>query len=97
MKTPMRHGIAVLLVLLLCASVFLNEQLRRPTEAPPRARPHPPILQGYSGIIDHKETCSQVNPDVTAAVCIDFHLFTKPGENNQCEYLGVKPLQVKQT
>ncbi|KAI9544351.1 hypothetical protein NQZ68_001223 [Dissostichus eleginoides] len=76
-----RHGIAVLLVLLLCASLFLvyngsfndtssrdandththththtwqNEQLRRPSEAPPRARPHPPILQGYSGIIDHK-------------------------------------------
>lgn len=70
-----RHGIAVLLVLLLCASLFLvyngsfysasreanetrsrpNEQLRRPTEAPTTvAKPHPPVLQGYSGIIDHK-------------------------------------------
>lgn len=76
MKTPMRHGVAVLLVLLLCASLFLvyngsfpgasrdandtahvrqHEQLRRPTEASVRvAKPHPPALQGYSGIIDHK-------------------------------------------
>ncbi|TNN88541.1 hypothetical protein EYF80_001324 [Liparis tanakae] len=89
MKTPMRHGIAVLLVLLLCASLFLvyngsfngasrdandthvrqHEQLRRPTEASVRvAKPQPPVLQGYSGIIDHKETCSEVNPDVTAGV-----------------------------
>ncbi|KAM7400212.1 hypothetical protein PAMA_004757 [Pampus argenteus] len=72
----LRHGIAVLLVLLLCASLFLvyngnfnsasrdanetrirqHEQLRRPTEASVRvAKPHPPVLQGYSGIIDHKE------------------------------------------
>lgn len=29
--------------------------------------------------------------------CIDCHLFTKPGENNQWEYRGAKPLQVKQT
>lgn len=70
-----RHGVAVLLVLLLCASLFLvyngsfsgasrdandtrirqHEQLRRPTEASVRvAKPHPPVLQGYSGIIDHK-------------------------------------------
>ncbi|XP_020566356.1 alpha-N-acetylgalactosaminide alpha-2,6-sialyltransferase 5 isoform X2 [Oryzias latipes] len=82
-----RHGIAVLLVLLLCASLFLvyngsfysasreanetrsrpNEQLRRPTEATTTvAKPHPPVLQGYSGIIDHKplrmhcSTCSLV-------------------------------------
>ncbi|XP_069014052.1 LOW QUALITY PROTEIN: alpha-N-acetylgalactosaminide alpha-2,6-sialyltransferase 5 [Embiotoca jacksoni] len=75
MKTPMRHGVAVLLVLLLCASLLLvyngsfngasrdandtrvrqHEQLRRPTEAPVGvAEPHPPVLQGYSGIIDHK-------------------------------------------
>lgn len=27
--------------------------------------------------------------------CIDFHLFTKPGENNQCECLGGKVLRVK--
>ncbi|XP_040000062.1 alpha-N-acetylgalactosaminide alpha-2,6-sialyltransferase 5 isoform X2 [Xiphias gladius] len=87
MKTPMRHGVAVLLVLLLCASLFLvyngsfhiasrdandthirrHEQLRRPTEAPARvAEPHPPVLQGYSGIIDHKplrmhcQTCALV-------------------------------------
>ncbi|XP_026168750.1 alpha-N-acetylgalactosaminide alpha-2,6-sialyltransferase 5 isoform X2 [Mastacembelus armatus] len=87
MKTPMRHGVAVLLVLLLCASLFLvyngsfngasrdandthtrqHEQLRRPTEASVRvAKPHPPVLQGYSGIIDHKplrmhcQTCALV-------------------------------------
>ncbi|KAM8727667.1 alpha-N-acetylgalactosaminide alpha-2,6-sialyltransferase 5 isoform 1-T1 [Acanthopagrus schlegelii] len=89
MKTPMvkRHGVAVLLVLLLCASLFLvyngsftgasrdandtrirqHEQLRRPTEASVRvAKPHPPALQGYSGIIDHKplrmhcQTCALV-------------------------------------
>ncbi|XP_042077935.1 alpha-N-acetylgalactosaminide alpha-2,6-sialyltransferase 5 isoform X2 [Haplochromis burtoni] len=75
MKTPMRHGVAVLLVLLLCASLFLvyngsfngasrdandtrirqHEQLRRPTEASVGvAKPHPPILQGYNSIIDHK-------------------------------------------
>lgn len=68
-----RHGVAVLLVLLLCASLFLvyngsfsgtsrdandtrirqHEQL--PTEPSVRvAKPHPPVLQGYSGIIDHK-------------------------------------------
>ncbi|CAB1417349.1 unnamed protein product [Pleuronectes platessa] len=40
-----------------------HEQLRRPTEAPPAAvalKPHPPVLQGYSGIIDHKQssTCT---------------------------------------
>lgn len=65
----------MLLVLLLCASLFLvyngsftgasrdandtrirqHEQVRRPTEASVRvAKPHPPALQGYSGIIDHK-------------------------------------------
>lgn len=70
-----RHGVAVLLVLLLCASLFLvyngsfsgaardandtrvrqHDQLRRPTGAPVRvAKPRPPVLQGYSGIIDHK-------------------------------------------
>lgn len=70
-----RHGVAVLLVLLLCASLFLvyngsfniasresndtrirqHEQLRRPTEVSVKvAKPHPPVLQGYSGIIDHK-------------------------------------------
>ncbi|XP_068196803.1 alpha-N-acetylgalactosaminide alpha-2,6-sialyltransferase 5 isoform X2 [Antennarius striatus] len=84
MKTPMRHGVAVLLVLLLCASLFLvyngsfngasrdandthvrqDEQqqhqqlrgLRRPTDAPAGGvtDPQPPVLQGYSGIIDHK-------------------------------------------
>ncbi|KAF7654213.1 hypothetical protein LDENG_00072370 [Lucifuga dentata] len=93
MKTPMRHGVAVFLVILLCASLFLvyngsfnstsrdandthiqHQQLRRPTEASIKvAKPHPPALQGYSGIIDHKG-------------CTDFHLFTKPEENNQCEY-----------
>ncbi|XP_076004462.1 alpha-N-acetylgalactosaminide alpha-2,6-sialyltransferase 5 [Genypterus blacodes] len=87
MKTPMRHGVAVFLVILLCASLFLayngsfngawrdandthvrqHEQLRRPTEASVRvAKPHPPALQGYSGIIDHKplrmhcQTCALV-------------------------------------
>ncbi|XP_037537812.1 alpha-N-acetylgalactosaminide alpha-2,6-sialyltransferase 5 [Nematolebias whitei] len=70
MKTPLRHGVAVLLVLLLCASLFLvyngnfssasrdtNDTLiqQRPPEAPATvARPHLPALQGYSGIIDHK-------------------------------------------
>ncbi|KAK5860314.1 hypothetical protein PBY51_021803 [Eleginops maclovinus] len=90
MKTPMRHGIAVLLVLLMCASLFLvyngsfngtssrdandthtqthtRQHEQRPTEASVRApKPHPPILQGYSGIIDHKpprmhcQTCALV-------------------------------------
>ncbi|XP_045908906.1 alpha-N-acetylgalactosaminide alpha-2,6-sialyltransferase 5 isoform X2 [Micropterus dolomieu] len=83
MKTPMRHGVAVLLVLLLCASLFLvyngsfngasrdandthirqHEQLRRPTEASVRvAKPHPPVLQGYSGIIDHKGSVAHQSP-----------------------------------
>ncbi|KAK2822717.1 hypothetical protein Q5P01_022782 [Channa striata] len=86
--TDKRHGVAVLLVLLLCVSLFLvyngsfngasrdsndthirqHEQLRRPTDASSVrvAKPHPPVLQGYSGIIDHKplrmhcQTCSLV-------------------------------------
>ncbi|XP_034559836.1 alpha-N-acetylgalactosaminide alpha-2,6-sialyltransferase 5 isoform X2 [Notolabrus celidotus] len=44
-----------------------QEHLRQPTEAPARvAKPHPPALEGYVGIIDHKplrmhcETCSLV-------------------------------------
>ncbi|TMS09730.1 Alpha-N-acetylgalactosaminide alpha-2,6-sialyltransferase 5, partial [Larimichthys crocea] len=48
-------------------SIRQHEQLRRPTEAPVRvAKPHPPVLQGYSGIIDHKplrmhcQTCALV-------------------------------------
>ncbi|XP_055007345.1 alpha-N-acetylgalactosaminide alpha-2,6-sialyltransferase 5 [Boleophthalmus pectinirostris] len=103
MKTPMRHGVAVLLVLLLCASLFLvyngnfsgagardrdandtsapaahvrpapEHVQRRPTSAPlPQTRAEEkeeelaPVLQGYSGIIDHKplrmhcRTCSLV-------------------------------------
>ncbi|XP_072296766.1 alpha-N-acetylgalactosaminide alpha-2,6-sialyltransferase 5 [Eucyclogobius newberryi] len=110
MKTPMRHGVAVLLVLLLCASLFLvyngsfsgasrdandttpvrpaqGRVQRGPTGAPlprvslgaesdPRRPPQQteeeeeeeeaPILQGYSGIIDHQplrmhcRTCSLV-------------------------------------
>lgn len=100
MKTPMRHGVAVLLVLLLCASLFLvyngsfsgaardaNDtrvqqgrlQRRRPTSVSlpqhqhqtdhprPGTEEEPaPVLQGYSGIIDHKplrmhcRTCSLV-------------------------------------
>lgn len=90
-----RHGVAVLLVLLLCASLFLvyngsfsiasrdandtrirqHEQLRRPTEASVRvAKPHPPVLQGYSGIIDHKVSrCGSVRLSlrtVTSGVCL---------------------------
>ncbi|CAJ1072820.1 alpha-N-acetylgalactosaminide alpha-2%2C6-sialyltransferase 5 [Xyrichtys novacula] len=90
MKTPRRHGVAVLLVLLMCASYFLlynhpsftgssrdandthvgqQEHLRQPTEAAPArtTKPHPPALQGYLGIIDHKplkmhcQTCSLVS------------------------------------
>lgn len=110
MKTPMRHGVAVLLVLLLCASLFLvyngsfsgaardanDTRVRQPHEPhlqqpplprvslqqqrdtdSPQPRPEtqhpqdqedeePPVLQGYSGIIDHKplrmhcHTCSLV-------------------------------------
>uniref|UniRef100_A0A3P8SWG6 Uncharacterized protein n=1 Tax=Amphiprion percula TaxID=161767 RepID=A0A3P8SWG6_AMPPE len=92
MKTPMRHGVAVLLVLLLCASLFLvyngsfngasrdandtrirqHEQQRRPTEASVRvAKPHPPALQGYSGIIDHKVSrshCSTLNTHLSVPI-----------------------------
>nr|XP_057918124.1 alpha-N-acetylgalactosaminide alpha-2,6-sialyltransferase 5 isoform X3 [Doryrhamphus excisus] len=68
MKTPLRHGVAMLLVLLLCASLFLvyngssnssardaNDTLWRPTGASVRlAAPHWRALKGYSGIMDHK-------------------------------------------
>ncbi|XP_019712350.1 alpha-N-acetylgalactosaminide alpha-2,6-sialyltransferase 5 isoform X1 [Hippocampus comes] len=79
MKTPLvkRHGVAMLLVLLLCASLFLvyngsfygsvrdandTRTRRQEQEQPPGptgvsfgpARPHPPALQGYSSIVDHK-------------------------------------------
>ncbi|XP_077411708.1 alpha-N-acetylgalactosaminide alpha-2,6-sialyltransferase 5 isoform X2 [Vanacampus margaritifer] len=76
MKTPLRHGVAVLLVLLLCASLFLvyngsfysaardandtrtrrqeQEQERPPAPTGASFRPHPPALQGYSSIVDHK-------------------------------------------
>uniref|UniRef100_A0A3P8SWZ6 Alpha-N-acetylgalactosaminide alpha-2,6-sialyltransferase 6 n=1 Tax=Amphiprion percula TaxID=161767 RepID=A0A3P8SWZ6_AMPPE len=88
----------VLLVLLLCASLFLvyngsfngasrdandtrirqHEQQRRPTEASVRvAKPHPPALQGYSGIIDHKplrmhcHTCALVtSSEIDRAECV---------------------------
>lgn len=69
MKTPLRHGVAVFLVITLCASLFLvyntgfhyasREAKNRQTEAstkPPvkEKKPFASILQGYSGIIDHK-------------------------------------------
>ncbi|KAM6948910.1 alpha-N-acetylgalactosaminide alpha-2,6-sialyltransferase 5 [Aplochiton taeniatus] len=73
MKTPMRHGIAVFLVITLCASLFLvyngsfnyasrgaNDTRIRQSEQHPNKttvktpKPHPPVLQGYNGIIDHK-------------------------------------------
>ncbi|CAG5896418.1 unnamed protein product [Menidia menidia] len=75
MKTPMRHGAAVLLVVLLCASLLLvyngsfsgpsreandtrprqHVQLRPAAQASVSTpRPRPPVLPGYTGIIDHK-------------------------------------------
>lgn len=61
-----------------------HEQLRRPTEASVRvAKPHPPALQGYSGIIDHKvNRCGLM-----------------PGKRRVCLYVGSRkkksPLKVK--
>ncbi|XP_028974831.1 alpha-N-acetylgalactosaminide alpha-2,6-sialyltransferase 5 isoform X2 [Esox lucius] len=82
MKTPMRHGLAVFLVVTLCASLLLvynagfhgssgaaavggsrdgsdaagrsRQTTKAPVDGQKSSPPHPPVLQGYSGIIDHK-------------------------------------------
>ncbi|KTG39685.1 hypothetical protein cypCar_00018165 [Cyprinus carpio] len=71
MKTPMRHGVAVFLAITMCTSLLFvySVSYNNNTTAssaskgasgekvePTRAARAPPALQGYSSIIEHKDS-----------------------------------------